>query len=94
MRAAKEAEFAELRRSFESRKRTAGGGRSNFETWFEQGVNNAHLASVATYQDCVPGLRRILTEAGNDLPTFYTRVRELARREGEPRRAELCDRKE
>jgi predicted aminopeptidase len=42
----------------------------------------------------VPGLRRILTDAGGDLPIFYARVRELAGRPAEARRAELCGRHE
>jgi predicted aminopeptidase len=94
MRAAKQAEFGALRRAYEDHKSRAGDSRANFDAWFEQGVNNAHLASVGTYQDCVPGLRHILAEAGNDLPAFYTRVRELAKRDATTRRAELCGRKE
>jgi predicted aminopeptidase len=94
MRAAKQEELAKLRRDHEEHRRAAGGGRTNFDAWFEQGINNAHLASVATYQDCVPGLRRILTDAGGDLPTFYARVRELAGRQAEASRAELCGRQE
>jgi predicted aminopeptidase len=94
MRAAKQAEFVGLRRAYEERKSTAGGGRANFDAWFEQGINNAHLASVGTYQDCVPGLRHILAEVANDLPAFYVRARELAKRDATARRAELCRREE
>lgn len=93
MRSAKQAEFAELRRAYEARNRPPGSARSGFDAWFDSGLNNAHLASVATYQDCVPGLRRLLTESNDDLPTFYARVRELADRKGKSRRAELCGRK-
>lgn len=94
MRAAKQAEFAALRRAYEEHKSTAGGSRANFDAWFEQGINNAHLASVGTYQDCVPGLRHLLAEAGNDLPAFYARAREFAKRDATARRAELCASKE
>jgi predicted aminopeptidase len=90
MRAAKQAELAELKSAYEARPRSSGNSRSNFDAWFEKGVNNAHLASVATYQDCVPGLRRSLAKAGGDLPAFYARARELASQQGEPRRAALC----
>lgn len=93
LRSAKQAEFAELRRAYEARKRPRT-GRSVFDAWFANGLNNALLASVATYQDCVPGLRQLLTEAGDDLPTFYARARELAGQDGEARRARLCGRKE
>ena len=36
------------------------GMRSGYDDWFEAGLNNAHLASVATYFDCVPGFERLL----------------------------------
>jgi predicted aminopeptidase len=90
-RSAKQAELEELRRAYEARKH-AGVGRSNFDAWFASGINNAHLASVGTYQDCVTGLRRLLTGAAGDLPAFYARARELGGREGEARRAQLCGR--
>ena len=93
MRAAKQAEFAELRGAYEARNRPPTSGRSGFDAWFESGLNNAHLVSVATYQDCVPGLRQLLAQSSHDLPTFYARARELAEREGDSRRAELCRRK-
>ena len=92
MRAAKRVEFAELRRAYEAWKLAGGSARSSFDAWFRDGLNNAHLASVATYQDCVPGLRRLLTESGDDLPAFYARARELADGKGESRRAGLCGR--
>jgi predicted aminopeptidase len=94
MRSAKQAEFAELQRAYEARRHATGAGRSTFDAWFEEGLNNAHLASVATYQDCVPGLRQLLTETGEDLPTFYARARELTTRENEARRTELCAHRE
>ena len=33
------------------------GGHAPFEAWFAEDLNNAHLASIATYFDCVPGFR-------------------------------------
>jgi predicted aminopeptidase len=92
MRSAKQAEFEALRQAYEARQRH-GTGRLTFDAWFANGLNNAHLASVGTYQDCVPGLRRLLSEAGNDLPAFYARAREFADRDAEARRAQLCARK-
>ncbi len=53
-------------------------------------MNNAHLAAVATYYDCVPGFERELAEAGGDLPAFYRRVRALAKLERKARDAAVC----
>jgi predicted aminopeptidase len=52
--------------------------------------NNARLASLATYYECVPGFQRVLAEQGNDLPRFYDAVRALAKLPREERRARLC----
>jgi predicted aminopeptidase len=52
--------------------------------------NNARLASLATYYECVPGFQRVLAEQGHDLPKFYAAVRQLARLTREQRRARLC----
>jgi predicted aminopeptidase len=53
--------------------------------------NNARLASLATYYDCVPGFQRVLAEEQHDLPRFYTAVRELAKLTREQRRVKLCE---
>jgi len=52
--------------------------------------NNARLASLATYYECVPGFRRVLAEQQHDLPRFYAAVKELAKLPREQRRAQLC----
>ena len=51
---------------------------AGYDTWFGRALNNAHLAAVATYEDCVPGLTREL-EAAQSLQAFYDRAAELAR---------------
>jgi predicted aminopeptidase len=52
--------------------------------------NNAQLASLATYYDCVPGFERLLETEQHDLPRFYAAVHALARLPREQRRAQLC----
>jgi predicted aminopeptidase len=52
--------------------------------------NNARLASLATYFDCVPGFERVLAEQQHDLARFYAAVRELAKLPRAERRAQLC----
>jgi predicted aminopeptidase len=58
--------------------------------WARDGLNNAHLASVATYFDCVPGFQRMLQENGDDLTRFYSAVRQLAKLPMKERRAKVC----
>lgn len=52
--------------------------------------NNARLASLATYYDCVPGFEKLLAAEDHDLPRFYSAVRELAKLPRAERRARVC----
>jgi predicted aminopeptidase len=63
---------------------------TDYRAWFARDLNNARLASVATYFDCVPGFDRLLVTSGGDLADFYERVGELARKPAVERRAALC----
>ena len=89
MREKKHAEFAALRESFALLK-AGWGGHAPFEFWFAEDLNNAHLASIATYFTCVPGFQRELEAAGDDLPAFYARVRKLAKLDQAKRAAIVC----
>jgi predicted aminopeptidase len=52
------------------------GRRSGYGGWIDAGLNNAHLASVATYFDRVPQFERLLREqCGGWLPCLYQRAR-------------------
>jgi predicted aminopeptidase len=62
----------------------------DYRDWFASDLNNARLAAVATYFDCVPGFDRLLAESGGDLEAFYRRVGELAKRPAPDRRAAVC----
>jgi len=53
--------------------------RSGYGPWIDAGLNNAHLASIATYTDCVPGFQQLLERNAGQLPAFYAAVRKLAR---------------
>jgi predicted aminopeptidase len=55
-----------------------------------QDLNNAYLVSVAAYEECVPGLQRLLVETGNDLPSFFQRVKTLAREDEPARHQSVC----
>jgi len=53
-------------------------------------LNNAYLASIATYYDCVPGFERLLASKDGNLPRFYDAVRELTKKPREERHKLLC----
>ncbi len=89
LRSDKRKAFAELREAYAAR-RAAWGGHAPFDAWFDQDINNAHLASVATYFVCVPGFERELRAVGGDLPAFYRRVRQLAKMPQRARDALIC----
>jgi predicted aminopeptidase len=63
-----------------------------YEEWLAAGLNNARLASVATYFDCVPGFERLLAENDGDLVRFYAAARALAQQPRATRHAQLCTR--
>jgi predicted aminopeptidase len=61
-----------------------------YDQWMAAGLNNAQLASIATYYECVPGFERLLAAADGDLPRFYADVRALADSSRTERHASLC----
>jgi predicted aminopeptidase len=89
MRARKRQTFANLRESY-GRLKATWDGPAPFESWFRGEVNNAHLAAVGTYYDCVPGFERELAAVGGDLTAFYGRVRALAKLDQRARDAAIC----
>jgi len=89
MRQKKQRAFAKLREEYAQRK-AAWGGRAPFDLWFDGEINNAHLASVATYSDCLPGLRRELVAVDGNLAAFYQRARALATLNPDARSAAVC----
>ena len=54
-------------------------GYRNFDGWFNQNLNNAHLDSVSTYYRWLPAFQQILWENGNDLKAFYKECRQLGK---------------
>jgi predicted aminopeptidase len=89
MRERRRSTLEELHRAYAALK-APWGAHAPFETWFAEGINNAHLASIATYYTCVPGFERELREVGGDLPAFYRRVRRLAKLDRRERDALVC----
>jgi predicted aminopeptidase len=89
MREQKSAALAELKISY-ARLNQAWGGHGPFDSWFNHEINNAHLASIATYYGCVPGFERELAAVGGDLNAFYRRARQLAKLDQKQRDAMVC----
>ncbi len=85
-RRAKQAAFETLRAEYEVLKQTWDGG-ANYDEWFSRPLNNAHLASVATYRFWLPGLRWLLESRGLD--GFYAEVEALGELAPEQRHESL-----
>ena len=89
MRALKATEFARLRREYRSLRR-AWGGYAGFDAWFARApLNNARLASIATYQALIPALEALLADQGGDLEAFYQACGELKQLDPAQRRRAL-----
>jgi predicted aminopeptidase len=76
MRIEKQREFGRLKFAYEGL-RKQWGGYAGYDAWFSRSLNNAMLASVATYRDCMPALRLELERAGS-LAAFYAQARTIA----------------
>lgn len=90
MRARKAQEFARLANEIHEFEHHEGVTYLLYDAWLRDGLNNARLASVATYYDCVPGFRRLLAHQDNDLRRFYAAARELSKLPRAERHARLC----
>lgn len=87
-RQAKQEIFAALQDDYKLLK-ASWNGHAAYDRWFAQGLTNAHLASVATYHDQVPGFRALLRET-NDFPAFYRAVIALSRLDKVQRDSQLA----
>ena len=85
-RDAKQTAFDTMRSEYVALKRSWGGA-TDYDAWFARPLNNAHLASVATYRRWLPGLRWLLGVRGLD--GFYTEMDALGESSMEERRARL-----
>ncbi len=53
---------------------------NGYDAWFARELNNAHLASVATYRQYLPAFHLMFVRVGRDLTVFYDDARELSER--------------
>ena len=89
MRGKKAAQFDQLRQRYQQLK-TSWAGAPGYDVWFDGTLNNADLVSIATYQACLPGLKRELASLNGDLPAFFHRVGELTKMPATQREALVC----
>jgi predicted aminopeptidase len=75
-RAVKARLFQELKDEYQVLK-GSWGGYAGYDRFFEQPLSNAHLASIATYEDFVPAFRAML-KRDRSFPRFYNSVKRLA----------------
>jgi predicted aminopeptidase len=76
MRAAKAQRLDELGNAIRALEQREGWS-SGYGGWIRAGLNNAHLASVATYYDLVPYFEKMLREqCGGYLPCLYVKVKQ------------------
>jgi predicted aminopeptidase len=77
MRVAKAHLFQGLRQDYRVLKQDWG-GYSGYDRWIERDLGNAHLASVATYENWVPAFMALFRQSGRDMGRFYAACRRLA----------------
>lgn len=66
------------------------GGYAGYDRWFAEPLSNAHLASIATYHDFVPGFRALLQQE-KSLSAFYSAVKRMAAEDKSQRHQQLAD---
>lgn len=76
-RAAKKRTFSELRADYAALK-AGWNGHAEFDPWFEQDLNNAHLAAIGLYHRHVTALQKLLARQNGDLGAFYRAIKEMA----------------
>lgn len=81
--------FRALKDEYLVLKEVTWGGYAGYDRWFAEPLSNAHLSSVATYHDLVPGFRALLAQQRN-LSAFYREVRNLSAQSKNTRHRQLA----
>ena len=68
--------FYQLKRDHDTLKQQWN-GKSRYDGWFNQPLNNAQMVSVLTYQDLVPAFISLLNKKNGDLRQFYNECQTL-----------------
>ncbi|NHZ44832.1 aminopeptidase [Massilia aquatica] len=86
-RAAKARLFQKLQDDYQLLK-ASWGGYAGYDRFFAEPLSNAHLASIATYNDFIPAFRALLARE-KTFPRFYAAARALAELERDERHRRL-----
>ncbi len=87
MRQRKAGLFDELKLEYQAL-RESWGGYAGYDRWFSRGLNNARLASIATYEQWVPAFIHLL-QREDSIEAFYAACRRLAELPYDQRQAQL-----
>jgi predicted aminopeptidase len=87
-RAAKARQFQKLKEDYAILKNNWGGF-SGYDRFFAEPLSNAHLASIATYNDFIPAFRALLARE-KTFPRFYAAARQLAELDKDERHRRLA----
>lgn len=88
MRAEKQAVLARLRARFDAAAEDFP-ELQRYRAWIHGELNNAKLATVATYHDWLPAFAALLRRERGDLPAFYAACRAISRQPAADRRTAL-----
>jgi len=88
MERGKRALFDELVVDYQRLKRTWAGF-DGYDAWFERGLNNARLASVATYEAWVPAFELLFKRENSDYSAFYQACERMKLLSAEERLAQM-----
>lgn len=88
MRIAKAQEFDRLQQRYREL-RESWGGYAGYDRWFDRNLNNAHLASISTYNGLVPAFAALFDEADGDFDAFFERSEALAKLDDDALDSEL-----
>jgi len=74
----KRAIFEQMQQRYRHLRDGAWDGFAGYDRFFEQSLNNSHLAAIGAYFDRVPSFEALMQRTGGDLAAFFAAVRRLA----------------
>ncbi len=77
MRKKKQQRFEKMREEYEQLKVTWN-GYGGYDNWFSRKLNNARLASIATYTDYIPAFQVLFEQSGSSFEKFYSATQDIA----------------
>lgn len=84
----KQAAFSRLHQRAETLDQSSG-GTLKIERWFKTPLNNARLATLATYYDLLPGFETLIEQHGGDLERFIQEIESMRNQGHDERRNRL-----